>query len=146
MPLYKIINPSDPYTMRAPRGPAIAACLLLGRGYYTLRDVETGEDVCPLFLPGDGEEMLSIFLTRELGTGELGEWIEEHREQVTGALCSVMIGDPEDRRRVERVLGAITNESDRELAAAAWHDERRSSLNDIGGRCAQLARGLGDGS
>lgn len=64
------------------------------------------------------------------------------RGEVATALESLLIGSAGERRGMERVFAAITSEADRAAARAAWHDNRRSSLNDFGAWAAELAARL----
>ncbi len=125
---YELINPSDAYTFYAP-SLLIAACavFIVGEGKYGAHRVDDEEDHVPLFLFGGHETWL-----KDHGVEDLGAYIEAHRPEIAACLESFLIGDHADRVRMERVLDAIRDPADREAAREAWHDERRSSMNNIG--------------
>jgi hypothetical protein len=134
--LFEIVNPSDPYTIQGEREPVCAAALLLGNGMYPVVPVAGGPQVLP-FLALSGEDGLDTWWREAFGRS-FSESLQL-RGAVAEALESVMIGSAADRARMERVLAAISSPEDRERARAAWHDERRSSTNDIGRQAAALA-------
>lgn len=49
---YEIINPSDECYLTGAGEPLAAACVILGRGAYALKDKKGDTDACPLFLLG----------------------------------------------------------------------------------------------
>jgi predicted aminopeptidase len=138
MTLYEIANPSDAYTIEGELLPCAIATLLVGEGAYGLKTVD-GETAAPIFLFGGHEEWL-----KERGVDDMPTYLEnpEHRAEVAAALETVLIGDFADRKRMERVLACVTSDDERTKAKAAWHDERRSSMNDIGRRAALYAKRL----
>jgi hypothetical protein len=135
--LYEIVNPSDAYTVEGEREAVCVAALLLGEGAYGVSG-ENGTTVMPILCFG-GEAALEAWWEKAFG--------HPFKEApcgatVAAALESVMIGSRADRARMERVLAAIASPEDRERAKAAWHDERRSSLNDIGRRAVALSKAI----
>lgn len=138
--LWEISNPSDAYTIEGEREVVCAAVLFLGEGAYGLHDAD-GKSALPIFaFSRDAEAALDAFWRETFGH-PFAEGMKL-RAGVAAALDTVMIGKPAERARMERVLAAITSPEDRERARAAWHDERRSSLNDIGARAKQIAANL----
>lgn len=142
---FELINPSDPYTMRAPSfEAAVLACWLISPGGMmpprqvgeSFEDIEGGEQA-PFAISGD----LVAWFERRFGR-TIGEAMESIGEDVISALRSVMIGSASERRRMERVLSAILDPAERERAAEAWHDQKRSSLNDIGSAAREIAAEL----
>jgi hypothetical protein len=126
--IYEIINPSDAYTMVAESfHVAAAAVLLLGQGKLGLSCEEDPEQHVPVMLFGGAEEWL-----KKHGLEDLSGFIESHKGEVATALESVLIGDIIDRKTFERVLSVIKDQDERNAARAAYHDEKRSSMNDIG--------------
>lgn len=140
--VYDIGNPSDPYTMASDNWrAAAAACLLLGGGKYALSAVEP-EDAnsgCPLFLFGGG---VGEWWSNQFG-GTFEAWMEsaDNRRKLCEALDSVLIGDASDRREVEAELAKLP-EREREAWLERRHDQRRSSMNNIGRRAKELAGGF----
>jgi len=61
---------------------------------------------------------------------------------IAEALESVTVGDFEDRARLEKLLACVSDPAERSAAQDAWHDQRRSSMNDIGKRAKQMAAHL----
>lgn len=140
MPTYELINPSDPYTLVSDDpNVAAVACMILGEGWYSLRD-EAGQSVCPIFLPGaDPDDWLRprCGLSAE-------EFLTAHRVEIAECLETVLIGGFGDRVEVQAATSRMTTE-----AATSWlterHDRRRSSLNDIGKRARGIAAALRSG-
>ena len=109
MSTYKIVNPSDPYTITADdRAVACVAVMLLGEGKYALKD-EQDVTVLPLFLFGGDPEG---WLLKEHSVANLGDFVNSRAGDIATALRTVKLPK----------------------------GQRRSSLNDIGGRAKQLAK------
>ena len=132
-PVFEIVNPSDPYTLRGERDVARAACLLLGKGYFALRDA-AGELVLPLFVLGNSFEEWA----KEEGF-DLPGILKDRAMEVVATLDSVLIGGFRERREVEAATARMAP-GDAEAWLAERHEARRSSLNDIGARAKALAR------
>lgn len=136
--LFEISNPSDAYTIEAETlVVAGVATLLLGEGKYGLSGVDDAEAGMPIFLFGGHEQWLAT-----QGVPNLDAFLDANYASLAEALESVTIGSAEERKRLGRIVAVITNEEERAKARAAWHDERRSSLNDIGKRAGGLAKRL----
>lgn len=126
MKVYEIVNPSDYYTLESDDvGLACIACMLLGEGHYGLDDVANpGVEVCPMFIfGGDPEGWL-----KEKHGLDIGDVLKNRRGDLAKILRSVRIGDREQAFAAEDVV--------------AWHDKKRSSMNDIGRRAWRLADAL----
>lgn len=134
--IFEIANPSDAYTIEGEILPCGVATMFLGEGKYGLKD-ERGETAMPIFLFGGHEPWL-----KENGGESLDAYVSGHRAEIATALESVLIGDFADRKRMLGVLACISDPVERAAAQAAWHDERRSSMNDIGARAVRLAKRL----
>lgn len=135
---YELVNPSDCYTFLAPSLLiAAGAVCLLGEGRYGAHPVESElrENSVPIFLFGGSAEWFA-----EHGVANYTEYIKAHRTEIADCLDSFVVGDHGDRKRMERVLGVISSAAEREKALEAWHDERRSSMNNIGLRAKHLAK------
>ena len=128
----EIINPSDHYTMVVTDRAAAVAICILGEGRYSLK-APNGESVVPLFLLGGHDEWM-----KETFGKDFGELLEAtDKNLVAEHLESVVIGDRED---YERSLSAIDDPAKRKKFIADWNDRKRSSMNNIGKRAAQLAK------
>lgn len=139
MTIYEIINPSDAYTLAAEeRAVACAAVLILGAGAYGL-DSPDGSPAsgCPIFILGGGVE----WFAREFGT-QLGAFINARRTDIASALDTVLIGGRSSRSTYEKGLSLIEDEGRRQEWREHWHDERRTSINDIGARAWATAKRL----
>jgi hypothetical protein len=138
---YELINPSDAYTFEA-QNELVAACavILVGEGRYGAKAFESDEpETQKRIVAEDLQYDVPVWLFAadaavnkwfELhGTKDWSSYIVAHAKAVADCLDSFVIGSFEERRRLERLLSVISNEDER---GKAWHDERRSSMNDIG--------------
>lgn len=137
MLLFRIVNPSDPYTVEASSlDVATVAAILLGQGKYPFESLDGGKDV-PHFLFGKVDlwsqehfnETVMELSNRVMDT-KLGE--------VADCLDSVLYGDEQDR--VDFL--AETKGMDRETfedARQMRQEDKRSSMNDIGERAYRMA-------
>jgi hypothetical protein len=143
--VYEIVNPSDPYTLAsADRGVACATGLLLGEGRYGLTvlsgpDGAEGAEGLPIFL-FNADECLPWFQA-QFGMG-FGEFLAAHRAAIAECLESVRIGSLADRVTYQAGLDLITEEANRVVWRDRWHEQRRSSMNNIGGAACRLAAQL----
>lgn len=141
---YKIVNPSDPYTIVArDRGVAAVCSLLLGHGWYpftVLSGPADAEGVPLLALDDNVYAALEWF--RETFGESIEPFIASRRLEIADALDSVLIGSLQDRRTYEAGLELITEDENRISWRTRWLDERRSSLNNIGGRAYAIAESL----
>lgn len=136
--IYEISNPSDAYTLVCDDFKvAAAAVLLLGEGHYGLKPLDHNAPGVPIFIFGGADAWL-----KENGLDPLGDFIDAHRLAIAACLESEMIGDASDRATFTKMLDAISSSEDRERARLAYHDERRSSLNNIGKRARAIAKRL----
>ena len=138
--VYEIINPSDPYTLRA-ADPAIAAaaCFLLGEGQYSLHTPD-GESACPLFLFG-GDPL--GWYERQFGTA-FPTVLENRRAEVAAALESVLYGNFSAREEIDAATALMAPGAVRGFLAER-HERLRSSLNNIGRRAWAIAEALREG-
>lgn len=145
--IYEIINMSDSYTIEAHSlDIAFVACLLLGGGQYAFRPID-GEPEIPLFLFGGCESWCRENLGAELET-VVDSVTTEPTKRLALAECfeSCLIGTAEDRETYHAGLNLIDDPAKRERWRSKWHDDRRSSMNDIGGRAYEMATRLRDGA
>lgn len=131
----KIINPSDDYTIDCT--DRVAACFVvyyLGSGWFGIHDAKSGT-ILPLGvgMPWGPRE----WFCQEFGI-ELVSYLKSHATDVARACRSIVIGGFDDRKLFEASL-AVLPESAQQVFRDEWHDERRSSLNDIGGVAANWA-------
>jgi hypothetical protein len=148
--LYEIVNPSDPYTIKAESlDVAFVACLMLGNGQYAFGPLESAGVKIPLFLFG------GLADCEAWSTEHLHEEFESVIKRVTTdplkiaelAACfeSCLIGRFKERETYRAGLELIDDPAKRDEWRARWHDTRRSSLNDIGGRAYEMASKLRTG-
>jgi len=137
--IYEIINMSDPYTIDAPSlQVAFVACSLLGNGQYGLRALESGGIDVPVFMFGGHEEWCG----QQFGKGcddVVAEVMSYYGSSLADCLDSCLIGKRQDRDTYNDGLRLIDDAAKRDEWREKWHDSRRSSLNDIGGRSRKLA-------
>jgi len=146
--LYEIINMSDPYTIEASSlDVAFVACLLLGDGQYGFKPLEDGEEEIPLFLFGGCKEWSQKHL-RENPQAILDRVTTDAAKRLELADCldSCLIGRQQDRETYRSGFDLIDDPAKRERWRAKWHDDRRSSLNNIGGRAYLMATKLRPGT
>lgn len=142
MKTYVIANPSDPYTICADDlAVAAVACWLLGSGHYAFTNVEDPKDEVPIFLFG-GQDAWTKEKFDMNAEGLIKDVLANKREALIACLDSTLIGRPSDRASYEKGLELIDDPDKRKAWRDHWHDERRSSLNDIGGRAYDLAERL----
>ena len=136
--LYRIINPSDPYTFRAEDDKiAVAAVIVLGKGQY---DVERfGNDgslgaLLAFMLEADVEERLvGLF-----GEGGLKDFLNANLVKIAEALESVACVNSGERFLYERAMSFMDEEA-RIKYRDEVHSKFRTSMNDIGARAWALA-------
>lgn len=137
MKAWEIINPSDKYTIIAERFEvAAAATLLLGSGRLALDPEDEGGQRLPLFLFGGHEEFI-----KEHFSGDLDAWLDGHKAEVATALDSVLLGGFDRRADYNAAIAAIDDPAKLLAFKTAWQD-KRSSMNDIGGCAHRLAEHL----
>jgi hypothetical protein len=134
---WEIINPSDRCTLQARDFPtAAASCQLLGEGRYGLDPERDDQPRCPLLIFGGHED----FIAEHFG-GDLSQWIDGHLDAIVECLDSVLLGDFSRRADYDAAVAAIDDPIKLAAFRRSWAD-KRSSLNDICGRAAQIADGL----
>jgi hypothetical protein len=135
--LAEIINPSDAYTIEGEWPVICTATLLLGEGHYPLQEVG-GDREMPIFLFG-GKEAADEWMQSEFGK-TVAEMLDETKDRLPDALDSVLIGSASDRAIFNDAMSKIGDEAKRKEFADAWHDRKRTSMNDIGARAKSLAQ------
>lgn len=139
--LFEIINPSDAYTIEAPDLEiAACACVVLGQGKYAFKPLDDGGEEVPLFLFGGHDEWFTEKCGANLDT-TLERVLENRRADLANCLDSALIGSAADRREFDMMTAGDTPEQ-RTAKRDARHEQRRSSLNDIGGRAYAIATNL----
>lgn len=122
MPLYELINPSDPYTFEAPDiVHAGVAAVLLSTGFGA--EEIGGNNECTPVLFGWNEWLEE----RGVDNG----WITSHAEALADVWDSFLIGKASARKDVEEMLAMIPPEKQAEWKASR-QERHRSSLNQIG--------------
>lgn len=134
MPVYELINPSDPYTFEAPNiEVAGAAVVLLSPAFGAKRVGDEVDERTPMLV--GWEEWM-----KEHGIDD-DAWWDAHRGQVADALDSFLIGKLAHRQDVLDMLAELP-EGKREAWRARRQDRHRSSINEIGETAYDLARQL----
>lgn len=134
MPVYELINPSDPYTFEAPSievAGVVAAMLSTGFGAQRVGDEHLNEST-PIMFGWDK------WMTEH---GIDDDWIELHRDEIADAFDSFLIGKFEDRQDVLDMLAELPEEK-QEAWRARRQDRHRSSLNRIGEAAYEYAKRL----
>ena len=121
-PLWELVNPSDPYTFRAPdvRVAGMAA-FMLSQAYGAKRL--------------DGSERSPVIIGWDQWAAENGideQWIDSHAHELAEAFDSFLIGPVEDRAEVEASISAIQSPADARKWKPDRQDKLRSSLSAIG--------------
>jgi len=134
--IYEIINPSDCYTIVGE--PEIVATIIMyiSRGTFGLKRADGEDDVAtrmPLFAFGKcTAEDIDEWAVHHMGMS-FGDILKQRTSEIEATLNTVLCCDPGERKAIERVFASITDPEDLEKARAAYHDQKRSSMNDIGG-------------
>lgn len=136
--IWEIINPSDKYTLSTDdhKLAALVICLI-GEGKYGGDEV-SGDRKVPLFLFGGHDEWFQA---------NFGQTFEEALSTCDkGALAdvfdTVLIGGIADRMSYEKGIELISAPEKRIEWRDHWHDNRRSSMNNIGVRAWNIAANL----
>lgn len=140
--LWEVINPSDRVTFRTDSlMVATYVTILLGGGKYASREIlpdgRHGLEV-PLFLFGGVDQ----FCEENFGVPweqTEARLIADCLPEVIAALRSLIYGDLGDRKLIEELLAALPDDEARTARLVEWNDERRSSMNNIGGRAFAIA-------
>jgi hypothetical protein len=138
--LFKIVNPSDPYTIEASSlDVAVMASVLLGQGNYQFTSLDGGKDI-PFFAFGGGDKWTQEYFKESLM--ELSNRVMDTKlAEVADSLDSVLYGDKDDHVQ----FLAKTKDMDRNDFMAERimrQDKNRSSMNDIGERAYRMAAQL----
>jgi hypothetical protein len=140
--LYEIVNPSDPYTFEAPTFEiAAVAIVLLAEGQLGVKpvgdDPEDARELPLLLFDSDGKWFEENLFPLE----KIGDFLDKHSEEIAAALDSVVIGGELDR---SLFLTALARQEDdtKEAYRVAWHNKKRSSINDIGRSAWEMAKGI----
>lgn len=135
--VYEIVNPSDLYTFRASSDKvALAVVLLTGEGKYSGKRMRDGEDIggmiAFLSTPDAEKKFAADFV-------DFGVWLRANRVDVIAALDSVLCMGASDRFLYETAIESKQTEAERIIFRDKVHDERRSSMNNIGAYAWKLA-------
>lgn len=141
--LFNILNPSDPYTMRAVdlEIAAVAICLL-GEGKYGLEEIggdRSGQ--VPMFLKDGHDEWFTKQFGRDF-SATVNHVVETRYEELVKALHSVFIGTPADKMKFDDLAAKCPDDEAAAELLLKTHDEKRTSMNDIGRRAWNLARSV----
>jgi hypothetical protein len=129
MPIYEIINPSDPYTIDGPLKTCAVAVTYLGHGHYALRD-DKGKVALPVFIFG-GVGDLNDFFQETFGESFKDADASITTTELADVMNSVLIGRIRDRAEILDHINSVP-EDQREVKRSFILDQRRSSMNNIG--------------
>ncbi len=146
--LYELINMSDPYTFKADDLECAAlATILLGRGQYGAKPLD-GQNYdgmpdhgVPIMIVGSGPEWFQNKFGKSIPDA-MNACLEDQdrRMALVETLRSVVIGrGAEERAAFDEQYSAMAHEK-REEWRQKRHDEKLTSLNDIGGRALITAK------
>lgn len=133
--VYRLANPSDPYTFKADTYE-IAALTVLCMGTQYGATTKNGDENVPVFLFINAEEWYKDNFGKSIEEG-----LKANREKVADALFSMLYGGFEERETYELALESITDKEKTADFKKKWHD-RHSSMNDIGSYAYKMAEVL----
>ena len=134
--IYNLVNMSDPYTFKADTLEVAAlVCTVLGGGQYGVRSVDD-ELVVPICFGGIDEWFTNNFGHGVQKSADLHTEEDNLRYNLITAFRSVVIGRLHEREEFDISYSSVSNP---EEWRAKRHDDRRTSMNDIGGRALQIA-------
>ncbi len=145
--LYEIINPSDPYHFEAHDLEVAAICIaILGKGMYGATPLDDKGEILedemtiPMFMFGADDWFMKQFGVTF--TVSMDRVMKDRKLDLMHALESVTLGSFKDRMFVVDALNSIDDPVKKELFKKKWLDEKRTSLNNIGGRADSLVKSL----
>jgi hypothetical protein len=121
-PLWELINPSDPYTFRAPDVRVAGMAAFIMSHAYGAKRVGGGE-CSPMILGWDE-------WAAEHGIDE--QWIDSHAHELAEAFESFLIGPVEDREVIESIIREMQSASEIRKWKLERQDKLRSSFSAIG--------------
>jgi hypothetical protein len=134
MPIYELINASDPYTFEAPSLEVAGVVAYYLSASYGAQQVDPSSDDRTPVIFGWNE----WFAARNVGP----EFVSENLAVIVAAYESFVIGSLPARREHEFTLRLITEESKRIAYRTERHDRMRSSAHDIGRKALVLSAHL----
>lgn len=139
MTIWDIINPSDPYTLETDdHDVAAVVCSILGNGGYGLKEINGDRRVPLMLFAADVVWFESTF--RMTAAALFDAVMSTKRDAVIAALDSVVIGSAVDRKTYFGALEHVSDPAVRDAWCETWHNDRRSSTNDIGKLSWDMAR------
>jgi hypothetical protein len=144
--LYEIINFSDSYTFEADDHEIAAlAMILVSEGRYGCREVDDRGQEGKFTLPPlifSGARAIDTYFKAQFGR-TLDESIEllkaSRLEELAKCYESVVLGSAKDRLLFKSALDKIDDPAKKQAFLKEWDDKKRSSLNNIGAACQQMA-------
>lgn len=135
--LFRISNPSDPYTIEASSlDVAAMTSILIGQGHYGFQSLDGGESV-PMFAFGGGDQWCQKHFEEDLM--ELSNRVMDTKlSQVADCLDSALYGDRQERLEFLEETKDM-NRPTFEAFRLMRQEKKRSSINDIGERAYRMA-------
>jgi hypothetical protein len=132
----ELANPSDAVTfIVTDKWIAAAGIILLGNGKYALIDADDNQ-IVPMFFFGGWRDWM-----KENGIPDPEAFVGENSEAVADFLLTYAYGSISDRQDFDKAVSMMTPEKAAEFRA--WHaDKKRTSMNNIGAACEQIAKQL----
>jgi hypothetical protein len=133
MTTYELINPSDPYTFKAPNIEVAGVVAVLLSTAFGAKAIDPPTE--------DGETTPIIFGWNEWlqDRGINDDWVDSHAADIAEAYDSFLIGSLNQRHDVEKILALLSAEK-REEWKADRQDRHRTSMNRIGEAAMSFAK------
>lgn len=133
----EICNPSDAYTLVCDDDLyATLACILLGNGKYGLSDREDNF-ICPIMIFGGTDEHIQEISEYQSADAAFHA---ADKKRLAEVLRTTLLGGFGGREEFEETIALIPEER-QEQFRQIWH-EKRTSMNNIGGRAIAIAKRL----
>lgn len=141
--LFSIINPSDPYTMRASELEVAAVAVgALGFGKYGLEEISGDRSgQVPMFLT-DGHDAWYMKQFGRTFEQSVNYVMANRFDEFVKALTSVHIGTPADKAAFDERAKQCPDEEALVELLHELHDAKRTSSNDIGRQAWNMAQVL----
>jgi len=141
MSLFHLINMSDRYYFEAPDVKIAALVVLLSAGTSCGAEEVVNKTNSTPILSGWEPWLKEQGIVKNDFKTDFDAYIQSRKQELIDSLESVLIGNLDFRQVYKDATKSMSRE---ELIAYrdTWHDKKRSSLNDIGGRAYATASKL----
>ncbi|MCD8110016.1 MAG: hypothetical protein LUE14_07945 [Clostridiales bacterium] len=135
--VYRLINPSAPYTFEA-ETLEVAALTVIALSIMYGAESEDKKSCVPVLM--FGEENLDKWFEGKFGRA-VEESVEANRQGLCTALKSMLYGDFSDRKVYKMAVSKMDSPEKIKAFTDEWQD-RRSSMNDISGHAHAMSEEL----